>query len=309
MNNFTSSLSRYYLSEIKIPVLLFLGLCLFSCSQPKEQGRRYGLKGKVISVDRQHRQVFIDHEEVTGLMEAMAMQFTLKDEEALKIIESGDQIQATLVVADSGVWLENPIITGGTANIANNAAGTGSLEPAVGAEIPDVSLINQDGKRLQLQKYRGRALLVTFLYTRCPLPDYCPLISTKFAEINRELQQDSSLAPKVHLLSVTLDPAYDTPKVLRSYGAAHTEKYSDEKFDTWEFATGDAAEIRRLAQFFGLTYDTEKDQIVHSLRTAIVTPDGKLYKLYHGNDWKPEDVSRDLRALVTSDAAPNSNSH
>ncbi|MGB8510528.1 MAG: SCO family protein [Pyrinomonadaceae bacterium] len=271
-------------------------MSFISCARPEVEGRRFQLKGKVVSVDRVHAQVLIDHEEIVGLMPAMAMPFTLKDEDALRTIESGDQIQATLVITDAGTWIENPIITKAIGGVNPTTSAT-STEPQAGAEIPDASLVNQDGNPFRLSHYRGQTLLITFIYTRCPLPDYCTLMSNNFADINRELQNDKPLAKRTHLLSVTLDPAYDTPKVLRSYGAAHTEKYGDEKFDTWEFATGDAEEIKRLAQFFGLSYVTENNQIVHSLRTAIITPDGRLFKIYHGNEWKPEEVLRDLKTV------------
>ncbi|MCA1592842.1 MAG: SCO family protein [Acidobacteria bacterium] len=280
---------------------LLVGATFLSCAQSKAHGQRYQLKGKVVSVDRAHAQVLIDHEEVVGLMPAMAMPFTLKDD-ALRTVASGDQIQATLVVADAGVWLEDPIITKNAPAGDNTTISVNPVEPREGATVPDFPLVNQDNKPIRLSQYRGRALLITFIYTRCPLPDYCTLMSTNFAEINRELQKDPTLVPKAHLLSVTLDPAYDTAKVLRSYGAAHTEKYGEEKFDTWEFATGDAEEIKRLAQFFGLAYFTEKGQIVHSLRTAIIAPDGKLFKLYHGNEWKPIELLRDLKELMSKDA-------
>jgi protein SCO1/2 len=105
------------------------------------------------------------------------------------------------------------------------------------------------------------------------------------------------LKDKVRLLSVSIDPAHDTPKVLRSYGAAHTERYGGETFERWEFATGDPAEIRRLAQFFGLEYFAEKDQIIHSLRTAVITPDGRIHKVYRGNEWQPAEAVNDVRSL------------
>jgi protein SCO1/2 len=120
-------------------------------------------------------------------------------------------------------------------------------------------------------------------------------MSNNFAEINRALDQNPDLANKSHLLSVSFDPAYDTPKVLRSYGAAHTGKFADEKFERWEFASGEPDELRKLADFFGLTYTPDGAQIVHSLRTAVIAPDGKLYKLYNGNQWKPEEMLQDLR--------------
>lgn len=278
-------------------MLLLASFFCVSCARPEAVGQHYQLKGKVVSVDKAHAQVLIDHEEVIGLMPAMAMPFTLKDEDAMQTVASGDQIQATLVVSETGTWLENPIITKILPGSQNATTEATSLEPQEGIEIPDASLVNQDNKPIRLSQYKGGALLITFIYTRCPLPDYCTLMSNNFAEINRALQNDPALAPKTHLLSITLDPDYDTPKVLRSYGAAHTEKYGEEKFDTWEFATGKADDIKRLAQFVGLSYVTDKDQIVHSLRTAIVTSDGRLFKLYRGNEWKPEELLRDLKSL------------
>ncbi|MGH9902840.1 MAG: SCO family protein, partial [Pyrinomonadaceae bacterium] len=256
------------------------------------------LKGKVVSVDQAKRSVVIDHEEVTGFMEPMVMPFTLEDRDALNVLGPGDLIQATLVVADDRSWLENPVITKGVADGGDGAAPAGEVGPPPGAEVPDFSLTNQDGRRINLDQYKGRALLLTFIYTRCPLPDYCTLMSTNFAEINRALEKDPSLYEKTHLLSVTLDPAHDTPKVLRSYGAAHTERYADEKFEHWEFATGDEDGIKRLARFFGLDYFADKDQIIHSLRTAIITPEGRVHKVYRGNEWKPSEVVREVRKLL-----------
>jgi protein SCO1/2 len=270
---------------------------LVSCGGPsKGVETRYELKGKVVSVDREKGQVVIDHEPIPGFMEGMVMPFPLPDRDALGSIEARNQIQATLVVTDKGYWIENPIIT--KSAITDPSAEISSREPKIGAEAPDASLVNQDGRRVTLKQYRGRALLITFIYTRCPLADYCPLMSSNFAALNRELEKDTALAARVHLLSVTLDPEFDKPEVLRSYGAAHTEKYSDEKFARWSFATGDSAEIRRLAEFFGVTYVKENGQITHSLRTVLITPDGKIFKVYRGNEWKPEEALTDIRLAL-----------
>lgn len=286
-------------------VALAAGMACAACARPAAHEQRYSLKGKIISVDRVHSQVVVEHEEVVGLMPGMTMPFTLKDKDVLDTVAAGDQIQATLVVSDDGVWLEHPVITKPATPGADSRSGASASEPEVGAPVPDVALVNQDERPVHLARYRGRALLITFIYTRCPMPDYCPLMSTNFAEINRAVRQDPSLARAVHLLSVTLDPQYDTPKVLRSYGGAYTERYGEEKFDTWEFATGDEREVRRLAQFFGLVYGTEEGQIIHSLRTALVAPDGRLYKLYRGNEWKPEEVLGDVRELLARGATPS----
>lgn len=280
-------------------ILLSGGIIFGACSEPPDQTRaqRYELKGKIVSFNKAQQQVVIAHEAIPDFMEAMTMPFTLKEDSAYDVMRAGDAIQATLIVDDERTRLENPIITqaipGGGA--ATEKPSDELSEPEIGASVPDVSLVNQDGKRISLQQYRGRTLVLTFIYTRCPLPDYCTLMSSNFAEIKRELNKSPEVSAQ--LLSITLDPAHDTPKVLRSYGAAHTENYGNEKFAQWEFATGTPEEIQRAANFFGLSYKPEGDEIVHSLRTAVIAPDGKLYKMYRGNEWKPAEIVRDLRDL------------
>ncbi|HEX8557912.1 MAG TPA: SCO family protein, partial [Pyrinomonadaceae bacterium] len=169
----------------------------------------------------------------------------------------------------------------------------GAREPRAGAEIPDAKLVNQDGRAFDTRSLKGRALVVNFVYTRCPLPDQCPLLSANFARLNAAIASDPALRGKARLLSVTIDPEHDRPEVLREYGAA----YAGGRFDSWDFATGDAAEVRRFAEFFGLVYKAEGEQVVHSLRTAVVAPDGRLVKVYRGNEWKPDEVLADLRSL------------
>ena len=289
-------------SLARLTIMLLLGGMFFGgCAEPVDpnRGQRYELKGKIVSFNKAQRQVVVQHEAIPDFMEAMTMPFTLKEEGAFDVMHAGDTIQATLVVDDERTRLENPIISQAIPTGAAKAAPTdgGLAEPEIGASVPDVSLVNQDGKRISLQQYRGRALLVTFIYTRCPLPDYCTLMSNNFAEIRRELDKSPERGAGAHLLSITLDPAYDTPKVLRSYGAAHTDNYQNEKFEDWEFATGKPEEIQRAANFFGMGYKQEGEEIVHSLRTALITPDGKLHKMYRGNEWKPAEVVRDLREM------------
>jgi protein SCO1/2 len=123
-------------------------------------------------------------------------------------------------------------------------------------------------------------------------------MSNNFAAIEKELKKDQSLYDRTHLLSISFDTEYDTPKVLKSYGGAYTENYTSETFQHWEFATGTPSEIREIAGFFGLRYYNESNQIVHGLRTVIIAPDGKVYKVYRSNEWKPEEVLRDIQALL-----------
>lgn len=271
--------------------LILFAIVLTGCkSSPPEasaDAERYDLKGKVVSFDKNKKEVTIAHEAIPGYMDAMTMPFRLRDEWVFDVLAPGATIQATLIVDGGKSWIENPTVTQvADPQLAQNA--DAGVEPEVGAELPDFSLVNQAGKKIKLSQYRGRTLVLTFIYTRCPLPDYCPLMSSNFAEIRK------SMPPNTQLLSISIDPAYDTPQVLREYGLRYLP--NEKAFQTWEFATGSAEEVQAVAKFFGLSYWQENDQIIHGLRTAIVSPEGKLVKVYHGNEWKPAEI---LAALGT----------
>ena len=261
--------------------------------------KRYPLKGTVVAVDKSERTATIKHEDVPGYMPAMTMPFKIKNDADLEMLKPGDQVTAQLVVDDLASWVEITTIVEGGAPLTPTTAVPG--EPKPGDAIPDFGLLNQDNRRIRLSQYKGKALALTFVYTRCPQPDQCTLMSNNFATIDRELQKQPEVYNRTHLLTITFDPDYDTPKVMRSYGASHTERYTDESFQHWEFATGSTDEVKGIAQYFGLRYfhDTAsgEEQVIHSLRTAVIGPDGKLYKLYRGNDWKPEQILEDLKTL------------
>lgn len=231
-------------------------------------------------------------------MPRMTMPFTVPDESAYSILRPGDEVSGLLVVDGARSWLEQLVIRQESSNVA--ATSSGPPEPKPGDEVPNYGLVNQDGKQIKLHNYRGKVLMLTFIYTRCPMPDQCTLMSENFAEINRETKKLPELSYKLHLLSVSFDPDYDTPAVLRSYGAAHSGLFTDEDFQRWEFATGTKDQVKGIAQFFGLRYYEGNDQIVHGLRTAVISPDSKIYKIYRGNEWKPQEAIADLKELLSA---------
>jgi protein SCO1/2 len=294
------------IKSIILTVLLIISCATLSCQREKStasaQAKRFDLRGKVVSFDKAKKEITVAHDEVKDYMPAMTMPFPVKekDEWVLDVVAPGSNVGATLVVDSNGFWLENVVVSSG----GNDTISRGSKEPppdkSLGKEVPDFELVNQDGKRIKVHGYRGKALLLTFIYTRCPLPEYCTLMSNNFASLNKSLYADQSLRDRTHLLSITIDPAYDTPKVLKSYGAAHTGEYTQEKFERWEFATGKPDDIKQIANFFGLSYFEEKQQITHSLRTALIAPDGKVYKTYPGNEWSPKDVLADVQKLFSA---------
>jgi protein SCO1/2 len=284
-----------------ISVLVFIALLFASdsaCRRHSGNEKRYELKGKVVAVEKDKQLVTIAHEDIKDYMPGMTMPFTLREEWAYEVLVPGDQVTAALVVDGSRVWLEDVVITKESTDTLYPKSADDIAEAKPGDEVPDYGLVNQDGKAIRIHDYRGKALLLTFIYTRCPIPEYCTLMSNNFAEIDRELQKKPDLNEKTHLLSISIDPDYDTPQVLRSYGAAHTGRYSDETFAHWEFASGTKDEVKGVAQYFGLRYFEGSDQIIHGLRTVIVAPDGKVYKVYRGNDWKPAEVLTDLEYFL-----------
>ena len=264
-----------------------------ACRRASGNEKRFELKGTVVSVETEKRQVTIAHEEVKGYMPGMTMAFNVRNESDMQMLSPNSELTATLVVDGKHSWLEDLFVV-----TRQDAGGSATaLPPAAkeGDEVPNYTLVNQDAKPIGIKNYRGKTLLLTFIYTRCPIPDYCTLMSNNFAQIERQLGQDPELYAKTHLLSISIDPSYDEPKVLRSYGAAHTERYQNETFAHWEFATGTTDQVKEIAQYFGLRYYPEKDQIIHGLRTVIVNPEGKVAKIYSGNEWKTDEVVAEIK--------------
>jgi len=289
----------YMRNAINFPILLSLFLLLAlttlsGCQPNASNAKRFDFKGKVMTVEKEKHLVTVSHEEVKDFMGAMTMPFVVRDEWVFDQAAEGDQITATLVVDQTESWLENVVIVKSNTEpgVPSGAAGANT-----GDAVPDFALINQSNHSIRIGQYKGTTLLLTFIYTRCPIPEYCTLMSNNFSQIDQELKKQPEIYEKTRLLSISIDPDYDTPAVLRSYGASHTGRFGDENFSHWAFATGSKEEVKEVAQFFGLQYFPEKDQIVHGLRTAIIAPDGRVYKVYRDNKWKPEEVLKDIELV------------
>jgi protein SCO1 len=296
VDNHTARFRRFLLiALILAEAFLFSSCHRFVMSAEK----RYPFTGRVVSVDGQAQSAIIDGDAIPGFMDAMAMPYKVKPSGTLNHLIPGDSISAEVVVPSAAknddaapdYWLENVKVI---AHIdPSHAAAANSLHtPAPGEDVPDFSFTDQGGKRISLKQYRGQVLLVTFIYTRCPFPDFCPRVSGNFAEIYRQLGTNPALA-STHLLSVSFDPEHDTPKVLRDYGFSVAHTHEPALFSRWEFAAPRAADLPRIADFFALTIKPEGGMITHNLSTAVIGPDGKIVKWYHGSDWQPSDLIKD----------------
>jgi protein SCO1/2 len=283
---------------------LILSLTAAACMRTNEKGvRRYRLKGTVVQIDKSQQHLVINHEEIPGFMAAMTMPYPVVDARALDQLSPGDQITADVVVTPNEIHLEHIVVV--KKSDGKSAPGA-QLRPSDRNEpVPDFALVNQDGKRIHWAQYRGKATLLTFIYTRCPLPDYCPLMSHNFAEIEKELVKTPDVYAKTHLLSISFDSQYDTPKVLRNYARAFVTDRGPRTFEHWEFGTVPAAEKNEVTKLFDVFVTQEQGQITHSMSTAILSPDGRVYKSYSGNDWRPADVLADLQSCVAGACTEN----
>jgi protein SCO1/2 len=277
--------------------VLLLSLGVAACQHAGETGiRRYHLRGTVVQVDRSLQHLVVNHEEIRGFMAAMTMPYPVADAQALDELSPGDQITADVVVTASEIHLENIVVV----KKSDGKAAAARAPSKQNQPAPDFALVNQDGKRIHLAQYRGKAVLLTFIYTRCPLPDYCPLVSHNFAEIEKQLVNSPDIYAKTHLLSISFDSQYDTPKVLRNYASGFVADRGPHTFEHWEFATIPAAENSEVTKFFDVFVTQEQGQITHSMDTAILSPDGRICKTYTGNEWKPADVLADLKSCAAA---------
>jgi protein SCO1/2 len=254
--------------------------------------KRYALRGRVVS--KSADRLNVNHGEIPGFMGAMTMPYPVKDEEAFRVVRPGDEITADLVVNTTNeFWLEHLVVVGKAGASMYTATETTDIEvedgtTLVGNPVPDVPLVNQDGRTIHLSDFRGKTVLLTFIYTRCPFPTFCPLLTSEFASIHRELLKMPGLAAKTHLVSISMDPEYDRPPQLRKYGLMYL-KNDASGFLHWDFVSTRPADLTTLAAAFGLTYYKDKNLITHTMRTVLVAPGGTVARIWDGGEWrKPE---------------------
>jgi protein SCO1 len=298
---------RRKLNSFSLAVLCLCTLLTFTCAcnRGKSQSgganvqsgvKRYPFKGKVITVDKSASSANIDNEPIPGFMDPMVMPYTIKPASMLDQLQPGDSITADVVVQpDNTYWLENVKVIAHSKTPPDKP--TAALHiPTPGDQVPDFHFINQNGKPVSLHQYRGQTLLLTLIYTRCPFPDFCPRVSHEFSAIDHQVRADPARYGKTHLLSISFDPAHDTPKVLRAYGYSCAGSKDPQLFTHWEFSAVPQTELPEFANYFALTYKEEGGLITHSLSTAVISPDGKIFKWYHGADWQASDLLQDIAA-------------
>ena len=309
-------MKRYFERKLAPKVLLLLAVLMgasvaslsgcHSNSQPASASstKQYPIRGTVVRINSQDGEVTLQHDAIPGLMEAMTMPYPVTDRSALSEMHPGDKIMATVLADPSPQGPVNLRLSEIVIIAQAKPDYVQSVQyhvPVAGDEVPNFTLLNQSDRKIDLKQYRGKVLLMTFIYTRCPLADYCPRMSHNFAQIDQQLATDPKLYKDTHLLSVSFDPTYDTPKVLKSYGGAYTGKYSKETFDHWEFAAPNENELPKMEQYFdvGVT-PGEKGTLQHSLATVLIGKDGKVIAFYPTKDWSVADVLEQVKQAAAA---------
>jgi protein SCO1 len=300
-----------------VGIVLSLWFCNFACQREstpepakvasdKRETTTYQLSGTVKKINREASEVHIAHKAIPGFMAAMTMPFTLKQRSVFDDLEVGDEVVGILVVErENGVVadyeLKDLSVTRPAVEPEGAAANIGKIDGAsprlkVGDEIPDFEMTTQEGKKLSLLSLRGDVVVFTFIYTRCPLPDFCPLMDRKFANLAQKLANVPKRAEHVRLLSISFDPEHDTPEVLQKHAQVQGAQPP-----LWTFAVASHDELAKVAARLGLMYGPTKNEIVHNLCTVVVGPDGKIARIDVGSDgrkWEPVDYLKLINTLA-----------
>jgi protein SCO1/2 len=257
----------------------------------------YHLRGKVVSTDAARGEITVNHEAIPGFMEAMTMPYKLKDASILGELHPGDVITADVLVSpdpDADYLLDHIVVVAQAKPDYKPAVSY--HVPAPGDKVPDFKLRNQDGQPIHLGQFKGKSLVVTFIYTRCPSPDFCPRVTRNFAALEKQLVSNPALFVRTHLICISFDPEHDTPERLRAYGVTYIGSDAKNAFAHWEFAVPEKSALAEMASFFDLGMTGNADStITHTLSTTLVGPDGKVARFYPGNEWTPEQVLADVK--------------
>lgn len=250
------------------------------------------MTGVVVKSDSSRAQLTVSHDAIDGYMDAMVMPFAVGDTQLIEGVMPGDRIAFRLVVAKSGSFVDEVRVLSASRKDAGQLRSP--VVPtlvAIGEQMPDFSLMDQRGEPFSLGNVRGQVVLVTFIYTRCPLPDYCPRMMLNFAEIKERFA--GRLGRDVTLLTITFDPKHDTHETMERYG----RRFGNDG-PGWYMLTGASTEIQRVTDAFGIEFWPEEGLLTHTLQTAVIDPHGRLYATIEGKDYSVEQLADVVRSAL-----------
>jgi protein SCO1/2 len=252
------------------------------------------VKGVVKELKTDGKTVEIRHEEIPNYMPAMTMPFEAKDPRELAGLAAGDTVTFRMTVTDTDVWIDqirklappktNELPSNSTLRLVRD------VDPLqIGDRLPDYHFTNELGQGVSTSQFKGQALALTFIFTRCPLPNFCPLMSNNFGEAQKKLLAMPNSPTNWHLLTISFDPEFDTPVILKAYA----QRFGADPA-RWNFLTGDLTEITAISEQFGQMFWREEGALSHNLRTVVINPSGRVQKIFEGNKWTSDELVAEL---------------
>ena len=281
-----------------ILLLLSVAVALSGCNKADETLQHYEVRGVIRGFSPDRQTIEIEHENIQGFMPSMTMPFLARNQKEIVDLAIGDAILFRMTVTQKDFWIDRvrKIDRSEVRIVEARATVTPSTNRAAhlreGDEMLVLTLTNQDRQHITLETFRGHPFVLTFVFTRCPIPNFCPRMSNNFAELQVAIKMANGPLAQTRLLSITLDPAFDTPEILKEY-AAHL--HGDPSL--WTFATGDVGEIDALTEAFSVYRQNEGGTISHGLTTALIDNKGKIDKIWRGNSWTPAEVINEIRQM------------
>jgi len=273
-------------------VAFFAILLLTACHGPrlKPAFQQYEAHGVIVHISDDRHLVTIRHDAIPGYMMAMTMEISVRDPHVLAGLVRGDQIDFTLFVNKDDAWVAHATRTG---HADLPAETTASAAPTLGPGdlLPDAEFVTEDNRHVRLSDFRGKAVAFTFFFTRCPLPNYCPLMNRNFAQARKILLAQPHGPDNWQFISISFDPDFDTPRQL----AASARFYRDENTDRWLFACVTPDSLAHFAAPLGLVVQRMDNSLTHNLRTVVVDPNGKIFRQFNDNLWTPEELAGVMR--------------
>jgi protein SCO1/2 len=268
-------------------------------------------QGVIKSLKADGKTVEIRHNEITNYMPAMTMPFEAKDPRELAGLKPGDAVAFRLSVTEKDEWIDQirkltntaalSKLSGETASNLSGLPTTGpfrvvrDVEPLqIGEALPEYHFTNELGQPISTSQFKGQALAITFIFTRCPLPNFCPRMSTSFADVQKALLARTNGPTNWHLLTISFDPDFDTPAVLRAYA----QRFGADPAH-WSFLTGELIDITAISEQFGqMFWHDETGSISHNLRTAVIDAAGRVQRIFEGNSWTSEELAIEMETAA-----------
>lgn len=266
-----------------------------SATQTSTNHQVFEVKGIVKVVRPGRKEIEIKHEAIPGYMPAMTMPFDVKDTNELAGLRPEQPISFRLTVTDTDGWVDNIRTLGSAPALA--ASGSATNQPVhvaqtlqVGEPLPEYHFTNQLGQAITTTQFKGQALAITFLFTRCPFPTFCPRLANDFEESQQKLLNLQGGPTNWQLLTISFDPEFDRPSVLKAYALAHHYDPAH-----WSFATGDLGDVSAMGELFGLAFwHDSTGSITHNMRTVIIDANGRLQRVFEGKDWNSAELAAEI---------------